>query len=127
MGSQDYSARSVWVLRCNDIRKALRAIRRIVRERVLFYVPVELLQRRDDIISDLSIINRVRCEDNKCSISPSEVNRVTNSDSRARGINIFDRWESGLLGSRFFNGSELETRELIWDCVSSWKARSPSF
>ena len=61
VGSDDDPPRCLRVLRRDDVRESLGSIRSLVRERVLFYMPVELLQRVDDIIPDLSVVCGTRC------------------------------------------------------------------
>jgi len=60
MRSDDDPARCLWVLRRNDVREGLDSVRGLGRERVLFYMPFESLQRVDDIIPDLGVVRSVR-------------------------------------------------------------------
>lgn len=60
MGSDDEAPRCFWVLRRDDVRESLESVRGLVRERVLFYMPVELPQRVNDIIANLGVVRSVR-------------------------------------------------------------------
>ena len=59
----DDPPRRLWVLGRNNVREGLQSVRSLVRERILFYMPIELLQRVNDIIPDLSIVRGVRCSE----------------------------------------------------------------
>lgn len=61
VGSNDDPPRCLRILRRNDIRESLDSVWRLVRERVLFYMPVELLQRINDIIPNLGVVRGARC------------------------------------------------------------------
>ena len=49
------------ILRRNDIREGLDSIWSLVRKRVLFYMPVELLHHVNNIVPDLGVVHAVRC------------------------------------------------------------------
>lgn len=59
--SDDDPPRGLRILRRDDIREGLESVRSLVRESILFYMPLELLQRADDIIPDLGTVRGVRC------------------------------------------------------------------
>jgi len=59
----DDPPRRLWVLGRNDIREGLESVWSLVRERVLFYMPIELLQCVNDISPDLSIVRSVSCSE----------------------------------------------------------------
>jgi hypothetical protein len=48
------------ILRRDNVGEGFDSIRGLVRERVLFNMPIKLLQRINDIIPDLSVIRSVR-------------------------------------------------------------------
>jgi hypothetical protein len=59
----DDTPRCQRILRRNDVREGLRSEWSLVRERVLFYVPVKVLHSVNDIVPDLSVVRGVRCSE----------------------------------------------------------------
>ena len=53
---QDNASRSVWVLRRDHVGEVFRAIWCRIHESVLFYMPIELAERRNDVVSNKSMV-----------------------------------------------------------------------
>jgi len=74
-------------------------------------MPVESRHRRSDVISNEGIIRRVRWPLSSMLCLNTEVQKVPDL-----GINIFERWESWMEGSKFLSGSLAEmSREMSSD------------
>jgi len=56
MCGQDDAPWCVWVFRCDHVGKVFQAIWCRVFESVLFYVPIELSERRNDVISNEGVV-----------------------------------------------------------------------
>lgn len=61
MRSDDDPPRCLRILGRNDIGERLDPVRGLVPERILFYVPFQLLQCINDIIPDSSVVRGVHC------------------------------------------------------------------
>ena len=92
MCGQDNAPRCVWVFRRDYVGEVFWAIWCRVHESILFYVPVELAERRDDVISDEGVVFGVGCTTiNKPAKSEGDQEEVMCIPGL--GIRIFCRWE----------------------------------
>lgn len=92
MCGQDNAPWCVWVFRRDNVGEVFRAIWCHVHESILFYVPVELAERRDDVISDEGVVFGVGC---------TPINKSAKREGGQEemmcvpglGIKIFCKWE----------------------------------
>ena len=61
MRGDDDPPRRLRILRRDHVGEGLDSVRGLVRERILFYMPIKVLERINDISPDLSVVRRVRC------------------------------------------------------------------
>ncbi len=61
MCGQDNAPWCVWILRRDHVGKVFGPIWCRVHESVLFYVPIELAERRNNVISDKGVVFGVGC------------------------------------------------------------------
>jgi hypothetical protein len=61
MRSQNNTPRCVWVFRRDHVGKVFEAIWRRVYESILFHVPIEVAERRDQVIPDEGVVFGVGC------------------------------------------------------------------
>jgi hypothetical protein len=61
MCGQNNAPWCIWVLRRDHVGEVFWAIWCHVHEAILFYVPIELAERRDEVISDKGVVFGVGC------------------------------------------------------------------
>ena len=114
------------ILRRDNVREGFDSVRGLVLERVLFNMPIKLLQRINDIIPDLSVIRSVRYQGAKTvTLQPRSrrAGREKKTHSRGLGIRILERCEFGSFVSRFFRASLASTNDETWSWDSSLNDR----
>jgi hypothetical protein len=124
MCGQDNAPWCVWVLRRDDVGEVFGAKWCRVHECILFYVPIKLAQRRDEIIPDKGVVLGVGCTPIN-GLAKGKGDREKMICIRVLGIKIFWRWEKGSVGSRFLDGSRIFARSARAEEDREGKARSP--
>jgi hypothetical protein len=92
MCGQNYTPWCVWIFRRNDVGKVFGAVWCRVHKRILFYVPIKLAERRNEVISDKGVVFGVGCTPINGSVK-TEGDQEQIECVRVLGIKIFWRWE----------------------------------
>jgi len=92
MCGQNNTPWCVWVFRRDHVGEVFGAIWCRVHECILFYVPIELSERRDEVISDKGVVFGVGCTPIN-ELAKSEGDQEQVMCVRVLGIKIFWRWE----------------------------------
>ena len=94
------------ILRRDNVREGFDSVRGLVRERVLFNMPIKLLQRINDIIPDLSVIRSVRYRGAKPSLISHVHDELEERKKRTHEVWVSGSWKDASSGRSYQGSSE---------------------